>query len=181
FADIPARAYRVGKDIKTKQYLRAIEESSPEVLRNPLAAYRLYTDGNLTRNGRVLMDYETLQPMKISGLDATKKALGFQPIKLAENWDVKETLDFFQTDRMAKKQNWADLIYLAFQNKDLEMFNDAVEQWQTYNTHLLRRSELPITEDELNQMIAIRARPANIPPQFMWLALKDIRKKYWGK
>jgi len=181
FADIPARTIRVGKDIKTKQYLRAIEDSSPEILRNPLAAYRLYTDGNLTRNGRVLMDYETLEPLKISGLDATKKALGFQPIKLAENWDVAETLDIFQTERMAKKQNWADLIYLAYLNKDLELFNDTQEQWQTYNTHLIRRGELPITEDELNQMIAIRARPANIPPKFMWPALKDIRQKYWGK
>lgn len=181
FADIPARVYRVGKDIKTKQYLRAIEDSSPEVLRNPLAAYRLYTDGNLTRNGRVLMDYETLQPLKISGLEATKKALGFQPIKLAENWDVAETLDAFQTERLAKKQNWADLIYLAYLNKDLELFNDAIEQWQIYNTHLIRRGEVPIAEDELNQMIAIRARPANIPPKFMWPALKDIRQKYWGE
>lgn len=179
FADIPSRIGKVSKDIKSKQYRRALEDASPEFLRNPLASYRLYKDGALSRGGRTILDLETGRPLKISGLDATKKALGFQPAKLAEQWDLSETLDFFTTERLQKKQNWADRYWLGFLNKDLDQMEEVVNEMIRYNKKQISRDRQPITMDEMDSMLQIRARPINIPPSFMLPALQEIREKFF--
>lgn len=179
FADIPSRVGKVSKGIKSKQYKRALEDASPEFLRNPLASYRLYKDGALTRGGRTILDLETGKPLKISGLDATKKALGFQPTKLAEQWDLSETLDFFTTERLQKKQNWADRYWLGFLNKDLDAMEEVVQEMVRYNKKQISRNRQPISMDEMDSMLQIRARPINIPPSFMLPALQEIREKFF--
>lgn len=179
FADIPSRVKKVSKGIKSKQYKRALEDASPEFLRNPLASYRLYKDGALTRGGRTILDLETGKPLKISGLDATKKALGFQPTKLAEQWDLSETLDFFTTERLQKKQNWADRYWLGFLNKDLDVMEEVVQEMVRYNKKQISRGRQPISMDEMDSMLQIRGRPINIPPSFMLPALQEIRGKFF--
>ena len=181
FADIPDRANKVSKSIKTKQYRRALEDASPEALRNPLAAYRLYKDGALSRGGRAILDLETGKPLKISGLEATKKALGFQPTKLSEQWDLSETLDFFTTERLQKKQNWADRYWLGFLNKDLDAMEEVVLEMTRYNKKQISRGQVPISMDEMDKMLQIRARPINIPPKHMFPALEEIRKKFYSQ
>lgn len=179
FADIPDRVGKVSRDIKSKQYGRALEDASPEFLRNPLSAYRLYKDGALSRSGRTILDLETGKPLKISGLDATKKALGFQPSKLAEQWDLSETLDFFTTERLQKKQNWADRYWLGFLNKDLDAMEEVVGEMVRYNKKQISRGRQPISMDEMDSMLQIRSQPINIPPNFMLPALQEIKGKFF--
>ena len=181
FADVPVRAARISKDLFLKQYARAFEDALPEALRNPIAAYRLYEEGARTRSGRTILDLETAEPLKLMLDETVWKALGFQPVRLAEQWDIQKALDQFYGERMAKKQNWADRYWLAFLNDDSEEMDSITQEILDYNNKAQRRgrTEDEISVSEMDDMLQARTRPVNVPARGMLPKYQEILQKYY--
>jgi len=183
FADVPARVGRVAKSLAVKNYSRALEDASPEVLRNPLAAYRLYEEGSRARNGRIILDLESGEPLKITSGEMVRKLLGYQPIRMAEQYDIKKALDQFYGDRQKLKQNWADRFWLSFLNDDKEEMLNITQEITDYNAKMERRgrNDDMISVDEMDDMLTTRARPLNIPAAYMLPKYQDILDKFYQR
>lgn len=72
------------------QFYRAAESVMPEMIANPMRAYRQMTTGATTLGGKPILD-ETGRQMQYSGTDAAKKVLGFQPLEVSERTSLKST------------------------------------------------------------------------------------------
>jgi hypothetical protein len=77
------------KDLRTEDYYRAIADSpvTPMVARNAMNGYKLYTEGKYTRTGRpISMVPKAKEGDQITGAEAVKKALGFQPTSVSKGY-----------------------------------------------------------------------------------------------
>lgn len=176
FADVPDRAKKVNQALKVKDYARALEDASPEVLRNPLAALRLYNEGARSRGGRPVVDLTTGKPLKMTQAEAIKKAFGFYPMKFSEQYRMSETMDIIQQQRMERKQEWADRWNLARVNRNGAEMQKIAQEIRDYNVKMRQegRPEDMITDREVSAMIRTRLRPINIPPKYMFPKLRKI-------
>ncbi len=180
FGDIPTRANKVRKSLQARDYLRAIEDASPEVLRNPLAAYRMYTQGQTSRGGRPVMDIRTGKPMKLTATEAFLKAFGFQPERASEQFHIGEVMDKLQQARQEKKQAWADRYTLARLNRDGAGMQEVIKEIYDYNYEMQQkgRPQDQITLAEISAALKSRMRPINLPPRYMMPRLQELRKNY---
>jgi len=180
FMEIPKRAKKVLRDLRSGDVLRAVEDASPEVARNPFAAYRLFKKGAFSRSGRPIISLRTGKQLKLTKAEAIKKALGFYPLRMAEEREIQETVDIVKRQRMEKKQEWADRYVVAYLLNDTEEYQKIYKEWQEWNRKMVEvgRPEDQIPWEELSRMIERRMRPLNIPPQYMLPKLKKLQRVY---
>lgn len=183
FADVPARASRVAKSLSVKDYSRALEDAAPEVLRNPLAAYRLYEEGAKTRSGRIILDLESGEPLQMTTGEMVRKMLAYQPLRMAEQYDIQKGLDQLYGDRMKLKQNWADRYWLSFLNDDKEEMLNITGEIVDFNAKMTKRGrdDEVISISEMDNMLTTRARPVNIPAKYMMPKYQDILNKFYNR
>lgn len=183
FADVPMRVGRIGKSLAVKNYTRALEDASPEVLRNPLAAYRLYDEGMRTRGGRIILDLESGEPMQMTSGEMIRKMLGYQPIRMAEQYDLQKALNQFYGDRLKLKQNWADRFWLSFLNDDPDEMLNITQEIVDYNAKMEKRGRENdmISVKEMDDMLTVRTRPVNIPPMMMMPKYQEILNKFYQR
>lgn len=180
FADIPTRGKKIGKALRSGDYKRALEDAAPEALRNPLAAYRLYTQGATSRGGRPVLDLKTGKPLKITKGEAYRKVLGYYPTRLAEQYGISETLETVREQRMEKKRELADRYRIALLNKDRPEMKRVIADLQAYNLKMRKRGrwEDQIRLKEFKQMLELRERPLGKPPKYMRPKLQKLREQY---
>lgn|GEM_PF-2434773 len=164
-SDIPGRLNRVGTDLKNRQYLRALEDASPEALRNPLAAWRLYSEGHTTRRGSPLIDFETFEQIRLNGLDAALKAMGFQPDQIPRAYEKQKLAERVGADRAAIKQQWVDRFYLAHKIGDIEGMREVIAERAEHEAAMReqKRPLLVVSEKEIAEGVKGRMDPANMP------------------
>jgi hypothetical protein len=178
-ADLPARYLRIQADLVNGRYGRALEDFAPEALKNPLAAWRLYSEGATARGGRTILDLERGEQLKLSGLEAGLKALGFTPDRLRREYDRNQLFALVQAHQLQLKQGWADRLYLAAQDGDTEAWQEVVQERAAHERRMQARGQpwLVIPEQDLVRMLKTRARPVNEPTArelpLIW--------KIWGK
>lgn len=179
FADVPVRIGKVTKDLSSRDYTRAIEDASPEVIRQPMAAWRSYSHGDTTRSGAPIFDPTTGQQKRLTAGEAAVKALGFQPSRSAEAWDLQSTMDQIKDARDAKKQGWANRYVVAMSRGDKNGGADVLREITAYNKQMKEsgRPEDQVTKEEM--MAAVMARKkAGVPPKYMlpkWKRLLEGR------
>jgi hypothetical protein len=181
--DIPVRAARVGQDLAGRQYLRALEDFAPEALKNPLAAWRLYSRGMHTRRGNPVLDLETAGPLRLNEAETALKALGFQPDKIREQFDLERTLKIIGGEKQIQKQRWADRLYLAAQQGDMPALQEVMQDWQQYDRAVRAdgRDDLRIAWKDIEDLANNRARPINAPGKTMLDTYGRIWRQYYGK
>lgn len=164
-SDIPGRANRVWTDLENRQYARALEDFAPEGLRNPMAAWRLYSEGATTRRGSPLIDWDTGEQMGLDAVEAALKAAGFQPEAMARGYDKRRLFELLEADRTAIKQQWVDRFYLAAKIKDWESMQEVLTERAQHAASMRerRRPRQAIPEKELAEAIERRLKPANMP------------------
>lgn len=182
-AGIPERLQRVYRDVTTRQWARALEDAAPEALRNPLAARRLYAEGDRDRSGRMILDLDSMQQLKLTQAEAIRKALGFAPDRLRREWDIRDTLDVIHTQRQQLTSQWADLLVLADVSSDVAGMGEVLQEWERYNAKVRGRGreDLVIDADTLDRAINSRLRPLNVPPESEWNTEARIRGQYRKK
>jgi len=193
--DVWDRGARVSSSIQRKDYGRAIEDAAPEFLRNPMAAYRMYTQGVRTRSGKPYIDLETGGLMQLTGAEAAKKAMGFQPGRLAEQRDIQEFLMLKTHEQQARKQAWADRFVLAYLNHDPDGMLEIVAEMEGFNALMRKRGRdedvIPLTKKQAKEMgldssasmdaaIKSRMKPWNIPAKSMLDVFKKVHEQYYG-
>ena len=183
FADIPKKITNVARDIRIGDYRRALEDASPESLRNPLAAYRMHRQGIRSRSGKPVVDVESGGILKLTRREAITKTLGFQPLKLAEQWDIADFVNKKHKERIQRKQTWVDKFFLGFLNKDIEAMKEVLQDFNTHNASMKKRGRDNdiIDMKELDNMLRERMQIANIPAKSMLETFAKIRKQYYGK
>ena len=178
-ADIPARFGRVTQDLETGQWARALEDASPEALKNPLAAYRLHREGATTRSGRVVWDYDADKQLQLGNQEMVLKMLGFQPDKIATQYDKERLIKIVNGQVVAAKSQWADRLYLANQQEDDEAKTEIVGEIEAFNAKLKRRGqgELVISVKEMTRALNSRNKPVNWPTEDEAAIYRSI----WGE
>lgn len=182
-ADVPVRIDRVRASLRGRDYLRALEDASPEFLRNPLAAIRMYTQGAATRSGRPIVDHEFHRQMKLNEYQAILKSLGFQPDKLARQYEIKAFLDEVYAKKQALKSQWADRFVLAAQSGDKDGMDEVLEEIDRYNRRMdvRGRPDMKISGEELDPMLNTRVQPVGLPSESMLGTYERIWKQYYGE
>lgn len=179
FADVPGRVGRVSKDLSARDYVRALEDVSPEAIRQPMAAYRSATKGDTTRSGAPIYDPTTGEQKKLTAGEAATKALGFQPIRSAENYDLQSTVEQIKEARDARKQAWANRYVVAQKRGDTDAMRAVELEVAAYNRKMeaAGRPEAKITRQEMISAVSARKK-AGVPPKYMrptWQKLLEGR------
>jgi len=179
FADIPGRIARVIKDLSSRDYVRALEDASPEAIRQPMAAYRSATEGDTTRSGAPIFDPTTGEQQRLTAGEAATKSLGFQPMRSAERWDLQETVQQIQDARTARKQEWANRYVVAMRAGNKKEVARVVREINDYNKRMKAagRPDDMITKAEVLSAIQSRKK-AGVPPKYMrpkWKRLLEGR------
>ena len=180
---IPQRVNRISASLRAGDRLRAVEDAAPEFLRNPLAAWRMYSQGSATRSGRPIIDHEFHQQMKLSEYEAIVKALGFQPDRLAKQYQIKAYLDEIYARKQAIKAQWADRLVLSAKTGDGDGVTEVLDEIEAYNRKMERRGreDLTIKGSELEQMLSTRLQPVGLPAESMLGTYERIWKQYYGR
>ena len=180
---IPQRVNRISASLRAGDRLRAVEDAAPEFLRNPLAAWRMYSQGSATRSGRPIIDHEFHQQMKLSEYEAIVKALGFQPDRLAKQYQIKAYLDEIYARKQAMKAQWADRLVLSAKTGDGDGVTEVLDEIEAYNSKMERRGreDLTIKGSELEQMLSTRLQPVGLPAESMLGTYERIWKQYYGR
>lgn len=100
-ASMTKQVLRAKESIKKGDYLRAAEDVAPSVLRGPISAYRVGTEGMTTRSGKKITDSEGKQ-IGYTSYEIGLKSLGFRPTKTAEmqrQFEAQKTAKEYWGDR----------------------------------------------------------------------------------
>ena len=138
--DIPRRAIKVSRDIKTLVKTggdwwtagRLVEDLAPEFLRNPLASLRMYRHGLYTRGGTLIRDTKG-QPQTLTKNEAIRKAFGFQPIIASEKYKISELTRNKDWKRNALKSAYLDGIMAALNQKQYGLAADIMQDVRDHN------------------------------------------------
>lgn len=183
FADQGNRARNVYRDIRIGDFKRALEDASPEIIRNPLAAYRMHTQGIRTRSGEAIVDIEKGGQLRTTRGESFLKSVGFQPSRIAEQWDISNFIKTKTRERQNRKSLWVDRFFLGYLNKDLDAMKEVISDIDAHNTAMRRRGRDNdvIEMSEMNDMLKGRMGIANVPQKSMLAAFAEIRKQYYKK
>lgn len=104
FGSLAKDAMTMAEDLGDRDYQRAAEDSpfTPSVVKGPMVAYRMSTRGQETRSGSKIID-DDMNEVKFSRLEAAQKSLGFQPVRMSENFAGKESRDIVKRMWLARK------------------------------------------------------------------------------
>ena len=160
------QAENVVHDLQTGQYGRALEDAAPEVLRNPLAAYRM-SQGARTRAGAPLIDVTTREPLKLTGPEAVLKGFGFQPDRINRGYEQMRLAEGMQAARRDTLKHWAERFNLALLNGDEQARAQILLEVADYNRQIETRKQwdLRIEPAELLSRVRALQRPANLPTE----------------
>jgi len=181
--DIKTRYDRLRKDIQSEDWIRALEDASPEFLRNPLAAYRIHKYGHFTRSGSPFVDLTSGKLVRLTKGEAIAKAVGFQPEKLSKNWRLADAIRELGENELDRNQNWANRYVLGIIQKDFDASNEVIDEIVAFNNKMDRQGtpEKKLDEKRWKSLISSRMKAANIPPKHLWPEAKELLEKWEGK
>lgn len=111
---------------------RAAEELAPAVIKNPMAAWRLYDQGQYSISGKPINFPGEAGPRKITALEAVGKAFGFQPVSSTKASDVRQSMEGLEKFVQNKQTQWANRYVNAYNRDDMKemaRISDEVREW----------------------------------------------------
>jgi hypothetical protein len=139
---------------------RALEAAAPVSVRNLLAAIRLATEGATTMKGQPIFTAQG-EPLVLDMGEAARKALGFQPSRLAEHQRKASFARAMEEDRRDTAQGFAGDLTRAIRNEDDAGFNRTIEAWIAYNNKMLEAGRYAdiIEPESVLQAVKMRFQP----------------------
>ncbi len=164
-AGLVSAGWRASKSLAEGKPLRAVEDLAPNAIKSPLAALRLGTQGSTTRSGApdMAMNPKTgkMEPFKLSPVEATGKALGFQPTRLNERYDTAANIKAARDRRSSKLDDLSAKFAGAIATKNQAARKAAADELRAYNAKMKkegRPAEL-IAEKDLVSSVRGKLRP----------------------
>ena len=149
---------RAARDLRARNYLRAAEDIAPEVIRSPLAALRMKTQGATTRGGQPIPDETGRKQLKLTTREALQKAVGVQPTRLSEQFETSEAIRDAADRRRAILQRLADRYALSDTPKER---SGIIRELREYDQDMKARNRPAeiITAKEFFAAVRARKRP----------------------
>lgn len=160
------------KDLKGGDYYRAVEDFplNFQVVSNAMKANRMTDRGQQTRTGKVIFDDEG-EPIKMTGVEAAGKILGFQPTRISEGYRKysarQDVLDYWQ----AKKDGLSAKFVLARQNKGPQ----SKEAKEAYKNIVEFNKSRPKFVAPIDFRRIIRSRTMDRPSRREQLLLREVQ------
>lgn len=178
-SDIPSRYFRVSEDISAGNWTRALEDSVPEALSNPMAAYRLYKYGMHNRSGSQIIDLTSGEKVQLTPGEAIVKSLGYQPEKMSRQWRTWRAIQEMQEQELNRFQSWANRYILAGMTGDKEAGNEVINEIESFNNKMDRQGtpEKKLSVDRWKDFLRSRLKAANIPPKHLWPEIKKLLER----
>lgn len=142
---------------------RALESAAPAAIEAPIKAYRMATQGATTTHGKPVFD-ENGKPLKYSGLDAAKRAIGLQPAEQSFRSEVSQSLVKTKAYWSEQRGTLLDSLRVAGNQgdrksvmKDILKFNKDVRKSQAWplvgaiSSDTIRRSQAASKPDRKKQ------------------------------
>jgi hypothetical protein len=118
--------------VGVKDYGRAIEEVSPEVLRSAIAAYRMASAPVTTRLGKPLFDKEG-KPLQLGIGEAAIRGLGVQPTRYIDETSQARSVMVIEKYYRDKHQHIIDEFHVARNKKDTNAAKNLMKNVKEYN------------------------------------------------
>ena len=131
--------YRGFKDYKEGNYDRALEATMPAAIRNPLKAWRYYSEDAKTRDGKVIYD-------DFNAYELFLQTVGFTPTRLAARSEAAKEVSKAIKDIESRKKALLDRRYLAITRGDKEMLAEVEAAIAKYNqSETIKKNRQQIT------------------------------------
>lgn len=136
------------------QYGRAAESAAPEVISSPMKAYRMATQGATTSHGKPVFD-ENGKPVKYSGLDAVKRAVGIQPLEQSSRSEAAQSVKVTQSFWREQRSELIDSLRMAGSAAERK---DVVREILKFNRDVRKSQAWPvvgvITSESISRSVA---------------------------
>ena len=169
FYEQPKQAIR---GMRSGEPLRAVEALSPQVIKNPLTAYRLATQGQHTISGKPINLPGEEGARKLKTWEAVGKSFGFQPLSAAKATDFNESIEALSDFVKDKKQSFANRYVNAMNAGDLKQMAKVRNEVDEWNDRWERAGK-PEFRISLRGSIKSRTKPKPVPRTFKPFALEE--------
>jgi len=146
--DVPKRYQKIARDIRSGDNMRAVEDLAPEFIRNPMAAFRLTTQGMYTRSGSPIKDLDG-NVIRMDSKQAILKAFGFQPIEMSEKWRAADVVQKKILKTTEIKGRFLDALMVAINKKDNVLYRQIIEEMQAHNASSDYEDRVIITKESI--------------------------------
>lgn len=141
------------------QIARSFEYLTPTVISNILKGVRLYNEGSTTISGKAIAEPGGGSgPRRLSGSEAIKKALGFQPTSAAKEWDIYNDIQNFIIYRRRAQSEFANRFAAAYHKKDQDAMDKVISDLNEWNEIQLRDGHPEYIISGSQWLSAIRSR-----------------------
>lgn len=149
-----ANMYRGYKDFKEGHIDRAIEATTPAVIRNGLKSVRFASEGAQSRSGEKIYD-------DFNTYELAMQAFGFTPVELARRSESAGALASRKSNLTQRKTALLDRLYLAKINGDKEGQREAMEAIRKFNSNeFVRKTRNVIGFDDIQESLKRRMKNA---------------------
>lgn len=158
FYDEPKQAIRA---LEMGENLRALEAVAPTVIKNPMAARRLATEGHYSVSGQPINLPGETGPRKLSTLEAVAKGFGFQPVSSTKANDAQKVMMDLQEFVQSKKQKFASRYVNAYNEGDIVTMSKVNDEVNAWNEKWEKEGE---SQFKISIRDAVRTRMGNRKP-----------------
>ena len=154
----------------------AMSPFTPNVIRAPMEAYRLATEGAFTQSGRPIPKLGEHGPMKLTTAQAIAKALGFSPVELANQYAAAQSLEAQNEFRLETQSKFANQYANAKRRNDLDEMREIRAQVKEWNAQAIKDRKRHLVID-LATAVRSRGREQG-PPKRMMGRAKEMQEVY---
>lgn len=125
-AGVPYNWYRGAGQISDGYTWRGIETMVPKAIKDPMKAYRYYSEGVTTKNGDPIVD-------DVDGWNVAKQALGFTPAKVTEQYKLNSYNMNKQKEIVAERSKLLGDYYKAWKAGDEKKSDQIIDKMRAYS------------------------------------------------
>jgi Methyltransferase small domain. len=167
---------RIMKALKSGDEWRAFEEAAPTIIKNGMAGYRMWTDGQRSFSGKPINEPGKLGPKKLTEAEAWGKMAGFQPVSSRKSFDQYQARTVSKQVRSNKASEIANRLSAALRAKDQDEAQDVLRDLQAWNEAARQEKKLwmIITNKDIVSRVKSRSKPQGVSPRD---ALRILRQR----
>ncbi|WP_243546222.1 PLxRFG domain-containing protein [Pseudodesulfovibrio tunisiensis] len=156
---------------------RAFEEVAPTIVRNGMAGYRMWRDGQYTLSGRPINDPGQPGPRKLAGSEAIGKSLGFQPVSNRKSYDQYRSRQVKTQVRSEKAGELANRLVRAFRDHDRRKVHEIQAEWKAWNREMKAEGKpwMQITSTNLATRVKARAKVHKVSRRDIGMVLEQMK------
>lgn len=170
---------RVSQALKAGDNWRAFEEAAPTIVRNAMAGYRLWEDGQRSMSGKPINEPGEPGPRKLGKGEAIGKAIGFQPISSRKSYDRYRARKVSKMVRSNKATELANRFVRALRDRDQQRANEILTDLKDWNREMVSEGKpwMLITLQDMSTRVRSRSKGRGVSEREAWRIMEQ-RKAY---